>query len=83
MPTYGVGPISIAELLKTRDEVSLWIDLVAFDAEAGAGSDAAGHMTSTTAGHGVAGPSFAEEILPILSSACAQCHQPGDVGAGN
>ena len=81
MSTYGVGPISIAGLLKTRDEVSLWIDLVAFDAAAGAGPDAAGQMTSTTAGDGVSGPSFAEEILPILSSACASCHQPGEVGA--
>ena len=82
MSTYGVGPISIAGLLKTRDEVSLWIDLVAFDAAAGAGPDAAGQVASATGGRGGGGPSFAEEILPILSSACASCHQPGEVGAG-
>ncbi len=31
MSTYGLGPISIAGLLTTRDEVSLSIDLVAYD----------------------------------------------------
>ena len=84
MSTYGVGPISIAGLLKTRDEVSLWIDLVAFDVAAEVAPDVAGDSQLTsTSGHGGDGPSFAEEILPTLSSACAVCHQPGEVGAGN
>ena len=84
MSTYGVGPISIAGLLKTRDEVSLSIDLVAHDVGSGSGPAApsAPRLASATAGDG-AGPSFAEEILPTLSSQCATCHQPGEVGAGH
>ncbi len=83
MSTYGVGPISIAGLLKTRDDVSLWVDLVAFDLAAGSDADvpADRHLTSMSV-DGVDGPSFAEEILPTLGAACASCHQPGEVGAG-
>ncbi len=84
MSTYDVGPISIAGLLRTRDDVSLSIDLVAFDVGSGTGPapPAAPQLASATAGDG-AGPSFAEEILPTLSSQCATCHQPGEVGAGH
>ena len=84
MSTYDVGPISIAGFLKTRDEVSLSIDLVAFDVAAGTSPDApAGRQLASASGQGGDGPSFAEEILPTLSSACASCHQPGAVGAGH
>ena len=84
MSTYGVGPISIAGLLKTRDEVGLSIDLVAYNVAAGAGPDApAGERFASAGGPQGVGPSFAGEILPILSSACAGCHQPGEVGAGH
>ena len=84
MSTYDVGPISIAGLLKTRDEVSLSVDLVAFDVVAGAGSDVpADRQLASTGDHAGGSPSFAEEILPTLSASCAQCHQPGEVGAGH
>ena len=82
MSTYGVGPISIAGLLKTRDEVSLSIDVVAYDiaVEDGPSRPASGRVASASSGGGD-GPSFAGEILPVLSSACAACHQPGNVGS--
>ena len=84
MSTYGVGPISIAGLLKTRDEVSLSIDLVAFDVAVGSGPDTSADRQLASGGVDSAdGPSFAENILPILSSACASCHQPGNVGASH
>ncbi len=84
MSTYGVGPISIAGLLKTRDEVVLSIDLVAYDVAVGVGPDApADPRRASASGQPGGGPSFGEEILPILSSACAGCHQPGHVGAGH
>ena len=84
MSTYDAGPISIAGLLKTRDEVALSVDLVAYNVAAGAapGAPAAGRLASAGERSG-AGLSFAEEILPTLSSACASCHQPGEVGAGH
>ena len=84
MSTYDAGPISIAGLLKTRDEVALSVDLVAYNVAAGAapGAPAAGRLASAGERSG-AGPSFADEILPTLSSACASCHQPGEVGAGH
>ncbi|MDE2806743.1 MAG: YceI family protein [Gemmatimonadota bacterium] len=84
MSTYGVGPISIAGLLNTRDEVVLSIDLVAYDVASGAGPEgsAAGRLAVSSGQAGV-GPSFAEEIFPILTSSCASCHQPGHVGSGH
>ena len=82
MSTYGVGPISVAGLVNTRDEVLLSADLVAYDIAAGVGPTAP-LPAQVLATSDEAGPSFAEEILPILSSACADCHQPGDVGAGH
>lgn len=83
MSTYGVGPISIAGLLKTRDDVVLSIDLVAYDAAAGAGPEGSTGRLAASGGQVDVGPSFAEEILPILTSSCATCHQPGDVGSGH
>ena len=84
MSTYGVGPISIAGLLKTRDEVVLSIDLVAYDVATGAGPEgASGGRLAASGGQAGDGPSFAAEILPILTSSCATCHQPGDVGSGH
>ena len=84
MSTYGVGPISIIGFLKTRDEVLLSIDLVAYDVPAGVGPDATvDRQAGAAPGHVRYGPSFAEEILPVLSSNCASCHQPGEVGSGH
>jgi len=84
MSTYGVGPISIAGLLKTRDEVVLSIDFVAYDVAIGAGTEESpGGRLAASGGQAGVGPSFAEEILPILTSSCATCHQPGDVGSGH
>ncbi len=83
MSTYGVGPISIAGLLKTRDEVVLSIDLVAYDVAARTGPEGSTGRLAASGGQAGVGPSFAEEILPILTSSCATCHQPGDVGAGH
>ena len=83
MSTDGVGPISIAGLLKTSDEVALSIDLVAYDVAGGNPAAPAVSRTAAASGQGRGGPSFAAEILPTLSSACANCHQPGDVGSGH
>ena len=84
MSTYGVGPISIAGLLRTRDEVSLSIDLVAYDVAVadGPAPPAGGRLAAASVGGGD-GPSFAGELLPVLSSACAACHRPGEVGSGH
>ena len=83
MSTYGVGPISIAGLLKTGDEVSLSIDLVAYDVAGGGPAVPAAVPTVAAGDRGGGGPSFAAEILPTLSASCANCHQPGDVGSGH
>ena len=80
MSTFDVGPISVVGLLKTRDEVFLTIDLVAFDVSVGAGPDAPVDRRIALA---ETGPSFADDISPILSSECASCHMPGEVGSGH
>ena len=84
MSTYGVGPISIAGFLKTKDEVLLSIDLVAYDAATRSGLVASpAEQVPTVSVYNGDGPSFAQDILSMLSSACASCHQVGEVGSSH
>jgi polyisoprenoid-binding protein YceI len=78
MSTFGVGPINLAGLVSTGDKVALTLKLHALDPSkytvpttiaAPAGANGSGK-----------GPSFKEEVQPILEQNCASCHQPNTVG---
>jgi polyisoprenoid-binding protein YceI len=76
MSDFGVGPITLIGLVRTSDDVTLHLSLVApknFDPPT--------KLTSTvraaTAGNG---PSFSKDVQPILESNCAGCHNPGELG---
>ncbi len=75
------GPISLAGLVSTGDDVGLTMELVALDPSQNrvpdeiAGPDAGG-------GSGPS-PSFAAEVQPILAAHCASCHARGQVGAAH
>ena len=58
-------------------EIAVDVDRVGDSGGAGGAADADG------AGDARNGPSFAGEILPILSASCVTCHQPGEVGSGH
>lgn len=81
MSELGVGPIAKAGLVRTEDEMTLVVDLVALD---GAGFvppvglvDESVEATADDSG----GPGFAGDVQPILVENCASCHAPGEIGA--
>jgi len=80
MSQFDVGPISKVGLVRTADEVELTLRLVAVDSrsfEPPIGLN----VEEVVARANGEGPSFADEVLPILESNCASCHQEGAIGA--
>lgn len=75
---YGVGPIHIARLAHTSDEVTLTFDLVARRVELGsAESDDLGRTVMVVQpGAGA----FAETVQPVLENNCVSCHIAGGPG---
>ena len=79
MSTLGIGPISLAGLVKTGDDVKLTLDLVALDpSKTTVPNQLASPVSSTVSS---SGPSFKDDVAPILSANCAGCHNSGQVGA--
>jgi polyisoprenoid-binding protein YceI/mono/diheme cytochrome c family protein len=81
MSDLGVGPISKAGLVRTSDEIDVVLDLVAVDGAdftppVGLTSDAVDATASVSAG-----PSFDDDVRPILETNCASCHAPGEIGS--
>jgi polyisoprenoid-binding protein YceI len=80
MSSLGIGPISLAGLVTTGDDVTLTLHLVAVDPSRStiptlvAAPGSSPHL-------GGAGPSFKREVGPLLASSCASCHNSGQVGA--
>ena len=79
MSTFGIGPISIAGLVSTADDVTLTMNLTALDpAKFTVPNAIAAPPDAPRSGDG---PSFKEAIMPALQANCASCHATGEVGA--
>ncbi len=79
MSTFDVGPISLAGLVSTGDEVSLRFDLTAMNPSTSTvPTQIAAPPGTHRSGHS---PSFEKEVQPILAANCASCHNTGQVGA--
>ena len=80
MSALGVGPISLAGLVTTGDDVTLTMKLVATDPSTSTipTEIAAPGSAAKSAG---SSPSFSHEVAPILAANCASCHRSGEVGA--
>jgi hypothetical protein len=81
MSTFGIGPISIAGLVSTSDDVTLTMHLAAvdpskFDIATSIAAPASAPRPNDS-------PSFASVIMPALQANCASCHKPGEVGAAH
>ena len=76
---YGVGPIHIARLAHTSDEVTLAFDLVARRVELGSPPEDGGLGRAVPVVRPVAG-AFAETVQPILEHNCVSCHTAGGPG---
>jgi len=87
MSSVGVGPIQIAGLLETEDELQLQLDFVALPVvEALPATVAQPALTRTeilTPPQRIAGaPEFFADVEPILARRCTGCHLPGQIGHG-
>lgn len=70
--TYDVGPINIARLAQTADEVTLSFALVADRVDLDSTADA--DLTTDIPEFAIAGGAFAGEVQPILEENCVSCH---------
>ena len=81
MSDFGVGPINLVGLARTSDEVLLGFDLVARDARQLGSITQLAFEDQEVEVHEGEGPSFRDEVQPILEGSCAGCHQPDTAGA--
>ncbi|MEM9201462.1 MAG: YceI family protein [Actinomycetota bacterium] len=76
--SFDVGPINIARLAHTDDEIVLELDLVAGRVDLD--SDDGGSLESDIPSPEIAGGAFAAEVQPILEARCVGCHTSGGPG---
>jgi polyisoprenoid-binding protein YceI/mono/diheme cytochrome c family protein len=81
MSTFGIGPISVAGLVSTSDDVTLQMDLTAVDPARYAVPTAI--KAPASAPRSGDSPSFAKVVQPILETHCVSCHEAGEVGASH
>jgi polyisoprenoid-binding protein YceI len=77
MSKYGIGPINVAALLTTEDEVTLRLSAVAVPPEKVSTRMEKQSETASVAG----APKYSQTIQPILSNNCASCHQKDGIGS--
>lgn len=75
---FGVGPINIARLAHTDDEITLEFDLVANEVDLG--SEFPGSLDTELRTDEFAGGAFAAEVQPVLEANCVGCHISGGPG---
>ncbi len=75
---FGVGPINIARLAHTDDEITLEFDLVAHEVDLGSETD--GSLDTDLSADEFAGGAFAAEVQPVLEANCVGCHISGGPG---
>jgi polyisoprenoid-binding protein YceI len=80
MSTFDIGPIELLGFVQTADDVTLRFDITYVDPTSVEVPATTRAVTAELAATGD-GPSFGDEVLPILSENCAGCHQPGGVGS--
>jgi polyisoprenoid-binding protein YceI len=81
MSTFGIGPITIAGLVSTSNDVTLTMKLTALNPSKFTVPDQISPPKSTSKSGD--SPSFKTAIMPVLKTSCASCHNPGEVGAAH
>ncbi|HEU5151978.1 MAG TPA: YceI family protein [Iamia sp.] len=77
MSDLGIGPISVAGLVRSEDDATLTFELVAGDPD-DVPTELPPLADERADGEG---PSFQDDVRPILESSCASCHVEGQVGS--
>jgi polyisoprenoid-binding protein YceI len=81
MSAFGIGPISVAGLVSTGDDVTLTLKVTALDPSTFKIPTAIAAPPS--APRATTSPSFEKVVMPALEANCASCHNPGQVGAAH
>ncbi len=79
MSEFDVGPISIAGLVNTSDELTLGLNLVADRVAPGSAADEPEAFDPVAAVP--PGGEFAATVMPILEKSCVSCHTSGASGS--
>lgn len=77
---FGAGPIRIAGLVSTSDDVTLTLELTAYDPTT---KTIPTTITGPDAKDVEDAPSFAETVQPILEANCVSCHGTGEMGSAH
>jgi polyisoprenoid-binding protein YceI len=77
---FDAGPIRVAGLVSTSDDVTLTLKVTAVDPGSTAIASTVEGPERVVAAAGEA-PSFGDTIQPILESSCVSCHNSGQMGA--
>ncbi len=77
---FGVGPISLAGMVQTKDTAKLVFDVTAVHENKPVPSSL-GVPEQFATNTGGPSPSFASVVQPILETSCASCHNSGGVGS--
>lgn len=81
MSAFDIGPITIAGLVSTSDDVTLTMKLTALDPSKFKVPTEIAAPPSAPRAHD--SPSFKQVVMPALQANCASCHNPGQVGAAH
>ncbi|HEX7442437.1 MAG TPA: YceI family protein, partial [Acidimicrobiales bacterium] len=81
MSALDIGPISLAGLVTTGNDVTLTMDLVALDPSKNTVPNEI--AAPVGAKHSGKSPSFKNDVTPILAANCASCHNSNQVGAAH
>ena len=79
MSTFDIGPISVAGLVTTADDVRLTFDVVAVDVTVSEAPTLIAAPDDPVVATGE-GPSYAEAVQPVIERSCASCHAEGEIG---
>ncbi len=79
MSDHGVGPINVAGLVRTSDEVELTFDLVADRTDPDTPPPAGALLVVGSAE--IPEDEFAAEVQPVIEARCASCHGEGRAGS--
>jgi polyisoprenoid-binding protein YceI len=77
---FGAGPIRIAGLVSTSDDITLTLELTAYDPTV---RTIPTTITGPDAIVADDAPSFAETVQPILEANCVACHGTGEMGSAH
>ncbi len=80
MSTYDIGPIHVAGLAHTGNEISVTFDLVAARVDIDAESPDENQLVVAPNQADVVDGSFSETVQPILELGCVSCHTMGGPG---